>query len=137
MEALARSFARGSLEADTARRTLEGQLEQLRLAREIGVVIALGTDAGAAGVRHGEAFLEEMRLLRAAGLPWEEVIRCATQTGAHMMGLEQEIGSLVPGRPATFVAARGGPEGLPDSLGFPEDIYVRGARLDRQWGDDA
>ena len=91
--------------------------------------MALGTDAGSAGVHHGQALLEEMRLFRAAGLSWEEVIRCATGAGAHLVGLEQEIGTLAPGMPATFVAAKGGPEGLPDSLASPEEIFVRGKRI--------
>lgn len=129
MEALSRNFAPGSIESETAKRNLEHQLEQIRLAREVGVVMALGTDAGSVGVHHGKALLEEMRLLRVAGLSWEEVVRCATGTGACLVGLEQEIGTLAPGMPATFVAVREGPEGLPDSLASPEGVFVRGRRI--------
>jgi imidazolonepropionase-like amidohydrolase len=126
MKALSLSFEAGSVESDTAKRTLDHQIEQIRLARELGVIIALGTDAGSVGVHHGWAILEEMRLFREAGLSWEEVVRCATSTGARLVGLEQELGSLTAGMPATFVAVKGGPECLPDSLASPEAVWVRG-----------
>jgi imidazolonepropionase-like amidohydrolase len=129
MEALSRTFGPGCLESEIAKRNLDHQLEQIRLAREYGVAMALGTDAGSAGVDHGQALLDEMRLFQAAGLSWEEVVRCATSTGAALVGLEQEIGTLAPGMPATFVAARGSPEALPDSLASPEGIFVRGVRV--------
>jgi imidazolonepropionase-like amidohydrolase len=133
MEALSCVFGPGSLESETGKRNLAHQLEQIRLARELGVVMALGTDAGSAGVHHGQALLEEMRLFRAAGLSWEEVVRCTTGNGAHLVGLEQEIGTLAPGMPATFVAVRGGPEGMPGSLASPEGVFFRGERI-RQVG---
>lgn len=129
MEALFRTFDPGSVESETAGRNLEHQLEQIRSARELGVVMALGTDAGSAGVHHGGALLEEMRLFRTAGLPLEEVIRCATSAAARLVGMEREIGTLAPGLPATFVAVRGGPDALPRSLRSPEGVYVRGVRV--------
>ena len=54
MRAYAAHLAPSSREADTARRNLTHQMDQLRMARELGVPVALGTDAGSLGVHHGD-----------------------------------------------------------------------------------
>lgn len=102
---------------DIARRTLDLQLEQIRRAHEMGVAIALGTDAGGFGVHHGHAVRLELGLLMTAGLSLAAAIRCATSNAARLMGLS-DLGALVPGRRAVFLAASGPPEHLPGSLGL-------------------
>ncbi len=106
-------------------KTLEHQLGQLRLARELGVKVALGTDAGSLGVLHGESVVEEMKLLRQAGYTLPETVRCATANGAKLLGVE-EFGTLAPGRPATFLVTRGAPAQLPRKLSYLEAIYING-----------
>ncbi|MCK7515923.1 MAG: hypothetical protein MZV70_76115 [Desulfobacterales bacterium] len=63
---------------DVARRTLDHQLEQLALARRLGVTVALGTDSGSPGVHHGAAVIAEMGLLMQAGFTLAEAVRCAS-----------------------------------------------------------
>lgn len=111
--------------AEVARRNLAHQLEQLRLARELGVAVAVGTDAGSPGVLHGEAVFEEMKLLAKAGYPLSEVVRCATSAGANLLGLDA-MGLIVAGRPADFLVARGTPAQLPRKLSYLEGIYIDG-----------
>ncbi|MBW1912511.1 MAG: amidohydrolase family protein, partial [Deltaproteobacteria bacterium] len=130
MEACSRIFRHGSIEYDTARRNLEHQLSQIFRALDYGVLIAAGTDSGSPGVHHGLALVEEIRLFISAGLSLVAAIRCATSNGARLLGLEGEAGTLKQGMPATFVVIKGGPEGLPGSLEFPEAVYVRGRAKD-------
>jgi imidazolonepropionase-like amidohydrolase len=131
MEAYSHLFSHGSLESETARRNLDRQLDQVRMAKEYGVIIAVGTDAGSPGVCHGQAVREEMRLLMLAGIPLESAVRCATSRGASLLGLQDEMGTLAPGMPATFVATKGGPERLPETLDSPEAIFIRGKAIKR------
>ena len=102
---------------DVCMKTLDHQLEQLRLAREYGVRVSIGTDAGSIGVHHGRSIWEEMGLLMTAGYPVEAAIRCATAEGAAVLGTDR-LGLLHKGRPATFVVVGQAPEqfssGAPD-----------------------
>lgn len=94
-------------------------------ARELGVTVALGTDAGSSGVLHGESLVEEMKLFRQAGFSLPETIHCATARGARLLGLEQ-TGTLSEGMPADFLVTRGTPSQLPRKLGYLEHIFKDG-----------
>lgn len=128
MKAYAENFDRETSEGDprVMSRTLENQLEQMAIARELGVDLALGTDAGSLGVLHGESMVEEMKLFKKAGFTLPEIIKCATCNGASLLGLDRKMGLLQAGRPATFLVARGTPAQLPRKLSYLEDIYRDG-----------
>jgi imidazolonepropionase-like amidohydrolase len=129
MQALSRAM-RGTPEGDAAARYLDLQLDLIRLSREYGAVVALGTDAGSLGVNHGEALLEELRLFITAGMSPEEAVQCGSSTAFRLLGLDR-LGSLEAGREASFVAAGGGPERLPESLRTPEAVFIEGVRIAR------
>ncbi len=101
--------------ADVSRRNLEHQLEQIGIARQIGVTLALGTDAGSPGVHHGLSVKTELELFIAAGYRVEEAIRCATCNGARLMKLNDR-GEIAPGKRADFLAVRASVEQLPAHL---------------------
>lgn len=115
MGAYAAHLPPSSREADTARRNLTHQLDQLRMARDLGVPVALGTDAGSLGVHHGDAVREELSLLLEAGYTLSEAVQCATMTGAGLLGIS-DMGVLIPGMPASWIAVKGCPSCLPGSL---------------------
>ncbi|MFO8048041.1 MAG: amidohydrolase family protein [Desulfosudaceae bacterium] len=94
-----------------AARNLENQLTQIGWARETGVRVALGTDAGSPGVNHGFSVRKEMLLLTKAGYSVEQAVQCATANGAALLELPQ-AGLLSPGRPADFLAVGSGKEDL-------------------------
>lgn len=102
-------------QAHMAARNLEHQLEQLAQAKRLGVRVALGTDAGSLGVRHGLAVIEEMRLLRLAGFSITEIIQCASAHGAELLAW-QNAGQLKRGYAACLLAVPGEPDLLPQSL---------------------
>jgi imidazolonepropionase-like amidohydrolase len=111
--------------AEGARRNLDHQLEQIAIARQLGVPVAAGTDAGSPGVDHGKSLQEEISLLIQAGYSIPEAVRCATRINAKLLGLDNG-GRLAVGMPATFVAIKGPPEDLPHSLGRIISVIVNG-----------
>ncbi len=129
MKAMSTHMPGGSVQSVAASRMLEDQLEQMCRARELGVRLAAGTDAGSLGVRHGLALAEELKLMVEAGFSVEEAIGCATSQGARLLGLEHELGRLGRGMPANFIIVDGPPSGLPDSLGDVKAVYVRDRRI--------
>ncbi len=115
MRAYSRLLPQNTREADVARRNFAHQREQIRRGRELGVKIALGTDAGSLGVHHGRAVGEELAILMAAGFPVEAAVACATRVGAGLLGLSGE-GVIDSGRPARCIAVDGPPARLAENL---------------------
>ena len=115
---------------DVVARNLDHQLQQLAYARECGVRVAVGSDAGSIGVLHGESLIGELKLFIRAGYSLPEAIRCATHHGAHVLGIEDEFGLIGRGRPAHFLVARGTPAQLPRKLSFLQAIYLNGRPCD-------
>ncbi|WBY16455.1 amidohydrolase family protein [Erythrobacteraceae bacterium WH01K] len=75
-------------------------------ARDYGVKVAFGTDAGV--FPHGRN-AEEFALLREQGLTNREALASATTAAAEVIGLENEIGRLAPGYSADIIAVEGNP----------------------------
>jgi imidazolonepropionase-like amidohydrolase len=113
------------IDPKVAEKNLASQLEQLAQARELGVNVALGTDSGSIGVLHGESLIEEMKLFRQAGFSLGETIRCASENGARLLGID-ELGMIAAGKPAHFLVTRGTPAQLPRKLGYLEALYLHG-----------
>src|SRR5262245_24771996 len=80
--------------------------ESVGLAIRSGVRIAFGTDATV--FPHGSN-AREFAVLVEVGLPPIEAIRAATSNAAALMGWEDHVGSLEPGRFADAIAVRGNP----------------------------
>lgn len=115
MKAYAEALPAGSLQADVAKRTLDEQIRQLQLARQFGVRVAMGTDAGSMGVHHGRSYLEEFRLFLAAGYTVSEAAGCAAREGAALLGLDR-LGTIEAGKRAVLVKIGERPEMLPNHL---------------------
>ena len=101
--------------AEVSQKNLEHQLEQISTARQLGVTLALGTDAGSPGVNHGRSVKEELQLFISAGFNVEGAIRCASRNGALLMGFTDR-GEIAPGMRADFMAVKASPEQVPDAL---------------------
>lgn len=130
MKAYGANLAPGEVGVDhqVLQKNVDHQVEQLHRARELGVDVILGTDAGSLGVLHGEAVSEEMKLFKKAGYTLGEIIRSATAGGAKLLGLDGF--KLGPGNAATFIVARGTPSLLPRKLTYLENIYIDGSPSD-------
>lgn len=117
--------AQAGVDRQVIEKNLNHQIEQLALARELGVNVALGTDAGSLGVLHGESMVEEMKLFKKAGYSLAETVRCTTSNGAGLLGID-DFGLIAIGKTATFLVARGAPAQLPRKLSYLEAIYQSG-----------
>ncbi|MGY6551360.1 MAG: amidohydrolase family protein [Erythrobacter sp.] len=92
-------------------------------ARQYGVKIAFGTDAG---VYPHARNAEEFALMTAQGMSNREALASATTVAAEILGLEGEIGRLAPGYSADIIAVDGNPLDdvrLLEKVGF---VMVRG-----------
>ena len=65
--------------------------------------VTLGSDSGYIWKLYGFGYIREMELLQEAGFHPLEVIRSATINGAHVLGMDREIGSIRPGKLADLV----------------------------------
>ncbi|HTZ18844.1 MAG TPA: amidohydrolase family protein [Dissulfurispiraceae bacterium] len=129
MKAYSEHVEKGSREAVIASRNLDHQLDQMSLARRLGVPMVIGTDCGSLGVHHGSAFAEEIKLFIEAGFTLPEAIRCATFNGAALLGIDHEMGELKVGMPATMLAVKGTPDALPEALKKPLAVFYMGHRI--------
>jgi imidazolonepropionase-like amidohydrolase len=71
--------------------------------------VAAGSDAGFIFKLFGFSYIRELELLQEAGFHPLEVIQAATLNGAELVGLADQIGSLVPGKRADIVLVRENP----------------------------
>ncbi|WP_163988169.1 amidohydrolase family protein [Pyxidicoccus caerfyrddinensis] len=97
---------------DAATRTrfearLAGTRKTVALAHQLGVKLASGFDAASAW-QQGRNAMEPVALNR-AGLPPLEALRSATSRAAELLGLQEHVGTLEPGRYGDLVAVSGDP----------------------------
>lgn len=79
------------------------------LFHEQGVRMVTGSDAGIFTNIPGCALTRELELLVAAGIPPMDVLRMATNNGADVLGLGDEIGQVSPGYRAELILVDGDP----------------------------
>jgi imidazolonepropionase-like amidohydrolase len=125
MQALKHRMRRAREAVDVVRQNLDHQLEQIQIARQQGVRVALGTDAGSSGVAYGQSVINEMGLYLDAGYTIEEVIACATHVGAVLIN-QPRCGQIKPDMLANMVAVKGEPSQLPHSLRKIKTIIYKG-----------
>jgi imidazolonepropionase-like amidohydrolase len=82
------------------------QHTSFKLAVDGGVRIALGTDAGV--MRHGTNGREFGLMVKYGMTPMQAIV-AGTSSGATLLGLEREIGTIAVGKQADLVAVRGDP----------------------------
>ncbi|MHB8170870.1 MAG: amidohydrolase family protein [Thermincolia bacterium] len=108
---------------DIIKRTYELQLQKIAEAAVLGIPLGIGTDAGASGVLHGFSYHQELGLFAQAGLSSAEIIKTATSIPARILGLDNELGTIEPGKKACFVGVKGNPLENPAALKNIEYIF--------------
>ena len=76
---------------------------------EANVVMAMGTDAASPMNFHTEAAWREISALVDSGMSPLEAISAATKTGAEILGLGSELGTVEPGKLADVIVVAGNP----------------------------
>jgi imidazolonepropionase-like amidohydrolase len=109
-ETVERAARNGILKGHRAEKALaaaRAMRNGIRVARALNVPIALGTDAGVGA--HGANGREFTLLVEWGGLTPMRAIVAGTMNAAKLLGWEDRIGSLTPGKLADVVAVAGDP----------------------------
>ncbi len=109
-----------------AREVTEAHRDSFARAVAAGVRIAMGTDSGVGP--HGSN-LAELALMEAGGMKPEEVLAATTSSAARLLGVEDRLGTLEPGKAADLVGVGGDPTdlaGLKDRVRF---VYMDGNKV--------
>lgn len=104
LEAVDAGLALPAAQVAKAREACGAQRESFRRAVAAGVRVAMGTDSG---VGPFGAHLRELQLMRECGMAPEQALLSATSSAAELMGVEDELGTLTPGRRADLVLVDG------------------------------
>ena len=105
-------------------------LELTRRLHEGGVLLAAGSDLPNPWVIPGVSLHQELKLLSDAGIPPLEVLRIATYSGAVALGLEDEIGSVEPGKVADLIVLAADPTTLLSNSRAISHVFQGGRFLD-------
>ena len=100
---------------DKNEETTEAQRTAFRKAVAAGVRIAFGTDSGV--YPHGRNAIQ-LRYMVRYGMTPLTALRSATVVAAELMGWQDRVGSLAPGRYADLLAVPGDPLDAPDGSGL-------------------
>jgi imidazolonepropionase-like amidohydrolase len=77
--------------------------------KDHGGRVTLGSDSGYIWKLYGFGYIREMELLQEAGFSPLEVMRSATILGAEVLGMDEQIGSIRPGKLADLVVTEYNP----------------------------
>jgi imidazolonepropionase-like amidohydrolase len=106
-----------------ARSTIEASRLSFEKALRAGVKIAMGSDACV--IPHGEN-LREVALMADWGMTAAQALIAATSSAAHLMGLQDELGAVEPGKRADLVIVDGEPFELHTLAERVEAVYKDG-----------
>jgi imidazolonepropionase-like amidohydrolase len=120
VERAARNGVLKGLRAEKALAAAAAVRKAIRIAVAHKVLIALGTDAGV--FPHGTNAREFLLLVEWGGLTPMQSIVAGTSSGAKLLGWDDKIGTLTPGKFADIVAVDGDP--LKDIEAMQKTVFV-------------
>jgi imidazolonepropionase-like amidohydrolase len=100
-------FGMGQRVIDGHKETLEGGAESARRILRAGGRLGMGGDYGFAWNPHGDYAKELTFFVSYVGFTPLETIKCATKTGAEILGRGHELGTLEPGKLADVLVVAG------------------------------
>lgn len=105
---------------------LNARLDSASILAGAGVRFAIGAN-GAAQNHNARNVTQSAGIAVANGLAWEDALAAITLAPAQIYGVNDEIGSLEPGKRADLVVWETDPLEL---ASFPEQVYIGGQRID-------
>jgi imidazolonepropionase-like amidohydrolase len=116
---------------ERAERVTEHHIQAFKLAMEIGVPIAMGSDCGMPSrFPNGRNALEYILCAR-NGMPNDRVLVAATSSAATLLGLADRIGSVEPGKQADLVVLDGNPLDTIESVLDSIALVMKGGTIVR------
>ncbi len=109
-----------------AREVVETHAASFASAVAAGVKVAMGTDSGV--TPHGRN-LRELSLMVDGGMTPMQAIEATTRSAAELMGLQDELGTLEPGKRADLVLVDGDPLDVSTLADRVVEVYKDGDRL--------
>ncbi len=100
-------YGMGQKVIDCHKETLEGGAESARRILKAGGRLGIGGDYGFAWNPHGDYAKELTFFVKYVGFSILDTIKCATKTGAEIMGRGHEIGTLQAGKLADILIVDG------------------------------
>lgn len=91
------------------KRNYQRWMEFLNDYKNHGGRVTTGSDSGYIFKLYGFGYIEELELLQEAGFHPLEVVQAATRNGAQALGLEEQIGTIAPGKLADLVVVPANP----------------------------
>jgi imidazolonepropionase-like amidohydrolase len=113
-----------------AKQQFEQALRNLKLLSDGGVTIAMGTDSGT-GLGRWQGYFEqvEMELMVQAGMTPMQTLVASTGNAAKVMGIDNEVGTLQPGKRADFIVLAANPLADIKNTRAIESVWIDGARV--------
>ena len=93
---------------------------------EADAVMGMGTDSGSPLNFHTESAWREISALVDAGMTPIQAISAATKTGAEILGMGSQLGTIEPGKFADVIVVRGNPLFDINVLGYIEHVVKGG-----------
>ena len=109
-----------------AREVVDIHADSFRRAVEAGVAVAMGTDSGV--TPHGRN-LRELELMVQGGMTPAQALTATTSVAARLMGVEDELGTLEPGKRADVVVVSGDAMDVASLGERIEAVYKDGERV--------
>jgi imidazolonepropionase-like amidohydrolase len=117
---------------DKAKAVMEFAQKSHAMARKAGVKIAMGTDSGTPYNYHGANADELVKMVESGFTPMEALV-AATTRAAELMGLNESLASLTPGKLADLLVVAGNPLDDISILTQPdciESVFKAGIKID-------
>jgi hypothetical protein len=111
-------------------RLLERMMQWERAFVAAGGLLGAGSDPWGTGFLPGFGNLRNYELLVEAGFSPEEAVRILTLNGARILGEEDRIGSVEPGKVADLVVIRGDPVSSPETIYEVVTVFLDGRGYD-------
>ncbi len=108
---------------------IQKHINSFKMAYKAGVKIALGTDAGTSFNEHGRSAVEA-KLMVDYGVSPEDAVYFATLSGAKLLGIDDQYGSLEKGKKADFIVLGENPLENIETLMHVEQVYKHGKSVD-------
>jgi hypothetical protein len=104
--------------------------QNVRTLSAAGIPIGVGTDAGVTSTYHGWSTLHELELLVSSGLTPMQAITAGTGTSAHLVGEDNERGTIASGKIADLLLVKGSPDKNIEDIENTSAVFLDGKELD-------